>query len=402
MTKDRSSLMVRVSGAYTPAVVPRLSVILLQHGVEVLEVQQTSIQGFLGYHLLLDLDHHSSGSDNLLKDLLFEAHALNLQLEFRFVFPAQTSEKKRRFVLTHFGGTRVLAALSAILFEEGVHIESMATFSHHGSRSMEMVLDFQGASREVEVKKRLTAKGRELQVGLGIQKMEAFRKNKRIIFFDMDSTLVDMEVMDEMARARGVYREVARVTERAMRGELDFEESLIQRAALLKGLEVTEMERIRDSLPLNPGVKELITTLQWLGYRIGIVTGGFDFFADHLKQRLGLDYAFANHLEIESQTLTGRVLGEIVDAAGKAKIVNQTTCDLGISLDQTVVVGDGANDALMLAQAGLGIAYNGKKRLEQVATASLGPAPMTDILHLLGITEEDIHEAMACRPVHVR
>jgi phosphoserine phosphatase len=263
---------------------------------------------------------------------------------------------------------------------------------------MEIVIDARGASSLERLKRRIMVKSRELNVGLGIQKMEAYRKNKRLVFFDMDSTLVDMEVIDEMARRAGVHREVARVTEKAMRGEIDFEESLIQRVGLLKGLKVTELENIRDSIPLNPGVEELVTTLKWLGYKLGIVTGGFDFFADHMKKKLGFDYACANKLEIKSRTLTGRVLGDIVDAARKARIVNQTACDLGIHLDQTVVVGDGANDALMLAQAGLAIAYNGKRRLDRVANVALRPTSMTDILHLLGITEEDIAEALACRP----
>jgi phosphoserine phosphatase len=227
--------------------------------------------------------------------------------------------------------------------------------------------------------------------------MEAYRKNKRLIFFDMDSTLVDMEIIDEMALRAGVHREVARITEKAMRGDLDFEESLIQRVALLKGLQMGELEEIRSGMRLSEGVEELVATLKWLGYKLGVVTGGFDFFSDHLKEKLGFDFAFANRMEIKNNALTGRVTGEIIDAAKKARIVNQTACDQGILLDQTVVVGDGANDALMLGQAGLGIAYNAKKRLDRVANVSLGKARLTNILQLLGVTEEDIAEALSCK-----
>jgi phosphoserine phosphatase len=155
--------------------------------------------------------------------------------------------------------------------------------------------------------------------------MEAYRKNKRLIFFDMDSTLIDMEVIDEMARRAGVYREVSRITEKAMRGDFDFEESLRQRVALLKGLRVEALAEIREGVRLSEGVEELATTLKWLGYKLGIVTGGFGYFADHLKEKLGFDFAHANRLEIKDGALTGRVLGEIVDASRKAQIVNQAS-----------------------------------------------------------------------------
>jgi phosphoserine phosphatase len=214
----------------------------------------------------------------------------------------------------------------------------------------------------------------------------------------MDSTLVDMEIIDEMAKRTGVHREVARITEKAMRGDFDFEESLIQRVALLKGLTVADLTAIREDIRLSEGVEELAITLKFLGYKMGVVTGGFHFFADHLKEKLGFDYAYSNRLEIKKGALTGRVEGGVIDAAEKARIVNQTACDEGILLDQTVVVGDGANDALMLGQAGLGIAYNAKKGLDRVANVTLGRARLAHIFHLLGITEEDIEEAMTCKP----
>ena len=239
---------------------------------------------------------------------------------------------------------------------------------------------------------------RKLGVDLALQKMEAYRKNKRLIFFDMDSTLIDMEIIDEMARRAGVFREVSRITEKAMRGDFDFEESLRQRVALLKGLRVEELTILRDEMRLSEGVEELVKTLKWLGYKLGIVTGGFDYFANHLKDMLGLDFVHANCLEIKDGALSGKVSGEIVDAFRKAHIVNQASCDLGILLDQIVVVGDGANDELMLGQAGLSIAYNAKKALDRVASAALGKTRLSHIFHLLGITEEDISEALSCKP----
>jgi phosphoserine phosphatase len=260
-----------------------------------------------------------------------------------------------------------------------------------------MVINANGAPSLGRLRERIMRESRKLGMDLALQKMEAYRKNKRLIFFDMDSTLIDMEVIDEMARRAGVYREVSRITEKAMRGDFDFEESLRQRVAFLKGLGVKEMAEIRGEMKLSEGVEELVTTLKWLGYKLGIVTGGFDYFAQHLKDKLGFDFFHANILEVRDGALTGRVLGEIVDASRKAQIVNQASCDMGILMDQIVVVGDGANDALMLGQAGLSIAYNAKKALDRVASAALGKTRLNHILHLLGITEEDISEALSCK-----
>ena len=249
------------------------------------------------------------------------------------------------------------------------------------------------------LKQRIMSRARALKTDLGFQKQEAYRKNKRLIFFDMDSTLVDMEIIDELAHRAGVKREVARLTERAMRGEFDFAQSLIQRVALLKGLKQSDLEAVRDGIRLSEGVEELVASLKWLGFKLGIVTGGFDYFAQHLKEKLGFDLVHANRLEIKEGVLTGKVEGEIIDAAGKAHVVSQTACDLGIPMDQVVVVGDGSNDALMLGQAGLGIAYNAKKGLDRIANVSLGHARFMHIFHILGITQEDIEEAVSCKQI---
>jgi phosphoserine phosphatase len=219
--------------------------------------------------------------------------------------------------------------------------------------------------------------------------MEAYRKNKRLVFFDMDSTLVDMEIIDEMAERAGVFKEVSRITEKAKRGALDFEEALIQRVALLKGLKVEALEKIRSEIKLSEGAEDLVETLKGLGYKLGLVSGGFDYFANFLKERLRLDFSFANQLEIKDGALTGKVLGKIVDNTYKAKIVNMVSSEEGVLLDQTVAIGDGANDVLMLGQAGLGIAYNAKERIERAANMSVGRARLKNILYILGISEEE-------------
>jgi phosphoserine phosphatase len=200
-----------------------------------------------------------------------------------------------------------------------------------------------------------------------------------------------------MARRAGVFKEVVRISEKARRGDLDFEEALLQRVALLKGLKVRELENIRKEIKLSEGAEELVATLKSLGYKVGLVSGGFRFFADYLKEKLGLDFAVSNQLEIKNSALTGRVLGEIVDNAYKAKVVHLIASKEGILLDQTVAIGDGANDSLMLGQAGLGIAYNAKKRLERVANMSLRRARLRNILYILGIGEEEMGSWTICQ-----
>lgn len=399
MQEEKRFLITNVSGINRPVILATLTQIFLEHNVEIVDLQQSSLHDTVGLYFLVDLSNASDSKENLIKDLLFEASQLNLLVNYRLLSPDElrTDKHEKLYVLTFFGGTRAVAELSKILKDENVSIVSISSSIHHGARSVEITINVQGALSLDRLKRQIMIKSRELVIDLALQRMEAYRKNKRLVFFDMDSTILDMEVIDEMARRAGVEREVSRITDKAMQGDFDFEESLTQRIALLKGLEVAELAKIRDGLPLSEGVEELVVTLKWLGYKLGIVSGGFDFFANHIKDKLGFDFVYANELEIKNGALTGRVKGQIIGAAEKARIVNQSSCDLGILLDQIVVVGDGANDALMLGQAGLGIAYNAKKKLDRVAGASLGKSRLIHIFHLLGITEEDITEAMSCK-----
>ena len=397
---EKQLLMVTVSGPDRPGITATLTRVLADHRAEIVDIEQSSLQNLLGLYFLLDLSRSRDSQDSVIKDLLFEASQMNLTLQFRSFDQelVQAVNQRNLFVLTHFGGTEAMAALSKILAQEKVNIETISTADHHGARSMEMVINAKGTPSIGHLKERIMRESRKLGIDLALQKMEAYRKNKRLIFFDMDSTLIDMEVIDEMAGRAGVYREVSRITQKAMRGDFDFEESLRQRVALLKGLRMEALAEIRAEMRLSEGVEELVTTLKWLGYKLGIITGGFDYFADYLKNKLGFDFSHANILGVKDGALTGQVLSEIVDASKKAQIVNQASCDLGILLDQIVVVGDGANDALMLGQAGLSIAYNAKKALDRAASAALGKFRLTHIFHLLGITEEDISEALSCKP----
>ncbi|MEE4264943.1 MAG: phosphoserine phosphatase SerB [Desulfobacteraceae bacterium] len=392
-------LIVNSFGPDRPGIVAAFLKVLLEYEIEIVDIELVSLQNTLGMHLLLRLKKTGKFQERVIKDLLFEGSKNNLTLTYQLVSEDKlhTVSSRKFMILTHFGDTRSVAELSSLMGEENVNIEFISSHSHHAARSFEMTINIAAHSNVDRLKNRLMIKSRELDIDLAIQSMAAYRKNKRMICFDMDSTLVSMEGIDEMARKAGVHREVARITEKAMRGDFDFEEALRQRVAMLKGLALDDVMEIRNHLTLSGGAEELLTTLKWLGFKLGIVSGGFDIFADYLKDRFNLDFAFANQLDMKNGALTGKLNGEIVDAARKARILNQVACDLVIPLDQVVAIGDGANDALMLSQAGLGIAYNAKKGLDRVANAALSEANFNHIFHLLGIAEEDIQEAMSCK-----
>ena len=401
---EENLLTITLFGPDRPGILCAFAEVLQRHHIEILDIQQASLQKTMGLHLLLRLGAQSQAKDDALKDLLFESHRLNLTPRFQSLAPAQLEalDPRKRLVLTQFGDTQAVAQLSKVLAEEKANIETISSQTHHGARSFEMTLNIDGVNRVDRLKSRIMAKGRELNVDLALQNMVAYRKNKRMICFDMDSTLVDMEGIDEMARKAGVHREVAEITEKAMAGELDFEESLRRRVAMLRGLTLAEAKEIRNQMLLAPGADELLTTLKWLGFKLGILSGGFDIFTARLKDKFSLDFAYANRLEIQNGALTGKIEGEIIDAAQKARLLNRLACDNGIPLDQVVAVGDGANDSLMLTQAGLGIAYNAKRGLDRAANAALSRAGFNHVFHLLGITEEDIVEAIACRSLELQ
>jgi phosphoserine phosphatase len=398
MIEKRDFVMVTVSGPDQPGITAAFSRILVENQVEIVDIEQASLQDFLGLSFLLDMSGAKQSKDGVLKDLLFEASRLHLALNFRLFSEKEMKARnnKNLFVLTYFGNTRALAEISNILAEENANIQMISNLTRHCASCVELTIDVNEVKNLSHLKEKVIAKSHELNIDLAIQKMEAYRKNKRLVFFDMDSTLVDMEIIDEMARRAGVFKEVSRITEKARRGDIDFEEALTQRVALLKGLKVEELEKIRNGMNLSEGAEELVETLKSLGYKLGLVSGGFDYFADFLKEKLGLDFSFANQLEIKNGVITGKVLGEIVDNTHKAKIVNMVASREGVFLDQTVAIGDGANDILMLGQAGLGIAYNAKEKLERAANMSLGRTRLKNILYILGISEEEMGSWNLC------
>lgn len=402
MNGDKDYVVVTVSGRDRPGITAAFGRILVQHGVEIADIDQAALQEFLALTFLLDLSGEDARRDTVLKDLLFEAHRLGMNLDFQ---PLSERQQKRMrgmdlLVITFFGNTRAMAGIAAAIAAENGNIVKISNLTGRTSEGppwradcVELLVAADGSGAVSRLRETLIGASHDMGVDLAIQSFESHRKGKRIVFFDMDQTLLDMEIIDEVAAAAGVGDEVSRVTQKAMRGDIDFEESLRQRVALLKGLERSALENVRSHLRLSEGGDVLVATLKRLGYTMGVVSGGFMFFAEHLKETLGLDFAYANELEFKNDALTGRLVGNVVDDAAKAKIVNRESAKRGILLDQAVAIGDGANDRLMLGQAGLGIAYNAGRRLEQSAGSILARNKLKNILYILGITEDDIRES---------
>jgi len=394
MGEQKDYVVVTLSGRDRPGITAAFTRILVEHGVAVADIDQATLQDFLALTLLLDLGGPDGNGkkDSVLKDLLYEANRRGMSLDFQLLSEReiQRRREKNRFVLTFFGDTPALADIAAVLGEANANIERIINLGKVSPDCLELTVDVREVPALPRLKEQLVALSRRLGIDLSFQKLEAYRKGKRLVFFDMDRTLVDVEVIDEMARAAGVHGEVARVTEKAMRGDLDFADALRHRVALLKGLRVEELERIRQGMRVSEGAERLVATLKRLGYRMGVLSGGFTFFAEPLAETLGLDFAYANTLEMRDGKLTGRLVGDILDGAAKARLVHAVAGEMGVLLDQTVAIGDGMNDSLMLAQAGLGIAYNAKEGLAQVASVQLGRTRLINILQILGVTEDDM------------
>lgn len=285
-----------------------------------------------------------------------------------------------------------LKEIKSYLPTVGATITSSEKFLEQGFRALDLHLDFPHEFEKIKMS--LMDFSNKYQVDMALIPENGKRADKKLIVFDMDSTLIQHEVIVEMARVHGVGDKVKEITERAMNGELNFDEALRERVALLKGLKRKDMEDIQSHLMLSPGVEKLITELRKKGYKTAILSGGFQYFADNFKKRLHMDYAFANNLEFEGDVLSGRVAGTVVNASEKARLVEVLAEKEKISLDQVVAVGDGANDLPMLAKAGFGIAWHAKDTVRKQARHLVHHSPMTTILYFLGIPGNHLDETL--------
>lgn len=290
--------------------------------------------------------------------------------------------------------TPFIMDVSTLFHNWGISIEKMEKLSEKGLTSLDIKASTLKSPDLEELKLEFMDLSNKHQIDMAFMKDDSFRSSRRLIVFDMDSTLIKAEVIDEMAAAYGIGDKVKLITEKAMNGEIDFDEALRERVALLKGFPQEEMEKIFQKLPLMPGVERFVKTVKGRGLKTAIVSGGFRYFAENLQKKLGIDYAFANDLEWEGEKLSGKVLGEIINAKKKAQILEMLAQQENISLEEVVAVGDGANDLLMLSKAGLGIAFHAKDKVRRMARHQMSHGPMTSILYFLGIPGDHLDEAL--------
>jgi phosphoserine phosphatase len=385
-------ILVTVSGPDCTGITARLMKIISDYNVDILDMGQAVTHGLLSLSFVLGLNsEEKSSSGNVLKDLLFEANLMGLTLGYKVVekninTPEMDGDK---FIVTCVSPTKVTASfvadLAQILATYKINIERIDKVSPREFSSMEVTTSIPKNLETKKLKADLMNASTKHRIDVAFLKDTVFRRNKRLIVFDMDSTLIQTEVIDELADLCGAGVEVRAITHRAMNGEIDFDESLRLRVSKLKGLDTSRMQEVLENLPLTPGVEEFIKTIKSLGYKVALISGGFTFFADALKIKLGLDYSFANELEIQDGKLTGHVTGTIVNANQKAILVKLIAQQENISLEQVVAIGDGANDLPMLATAGLGIAFHAKDVVKKEAEQHLSHGPMTSILYFLGI-----------------
>jgi phosphoserine phosphatase len=396
LASDR--VLITVTGPDRTGVTSTLTGILSQQGATLHDIEQVVVQGQLTLCLLVGVPE----TRDVLKELLFAAKQLGMELDFKPVAEAEGAATSRadgrRYVITAIGptlGASHLHALASALASEGANIERIGRLSENTLASVE-IHALLPAERDSEALKRtLLAVATAAGFDVSLQRESLFRRSKRLIVLDMDSTLIRIEVIDELARAAGVGDQVARITERAMQGEMDYDESLRQRVGLLAGLDVGVLDRISADLPLTEGAETMVRVLKRLGYKIAVISGGFSRAAEALKRRLELDYAYSNNLEVQGGKLTGRVVGLIVNAQRKAELLETIAQAEGVLLDQVIAVGDGANDALMLERAGLGIAFHAKAKLRERADTSISGAGLDAILYLLGISARELQEVQA-------
>lgn len=398
----QEQILVRITGQDRPGLTASVMSILAKYNAQILDIGQADIHSTLSLGILIRIDEYHSGS--VMKELLFKATELNVNIGFEPITDDDYEQwvgqqGKNRFILTLIGRSLSAAQIEAatrIIADQGLNIDSILRLTGRISiknpdKNTRACIEFSLRGTPVD-KSKLQADLMRLSSSMGFdfsfQRDDMYRRSRRLICFDMDSTLIQAECIDELAECAGVGAEVKAITESAMRGEIDFKESFTRRVALLKGLDVSVMQNIAEHLPVTEGVDRLMSVLKRCGYKIAILSGGFTFFGEFLQRRYGIDYVYANNLEVdEDGKLTGRFVGDIVDGHRKAELLKLIAQVEKVNLAQTIAVGDGANDLPMLSEAGLGIAFHAKPRVVANAKQSINTIGLDGVLYFLGFKD---------------
>ena len=398
MTKANEIILITINGMDRPGVTAALTEILANNNAVILDIGQADIHNQLSLGILFQCTEENSG--NILKELLFKSYELDVNIRFSPISEAEYSEwvgmqGKNRYIITILGRkltAKQIAGVSHVVAEQGMNIDDIKRLTgriplDENERTPKASVQFsvRGTPSDKErMKADFMRLSNELEMDISFQEDSMYRRMRRLICFDMDSTLIKTEVIDELAIRAGVGDQVKAITESAMRGEIDFCESFKQRCALLKGLDVSVMQEIAETLPITEGVDRLMRVLKKVGFKIAILSGGFTYFGNYLKQKYNIDYVYANELEIEDGKLTGRYVGDIVDGRRKAELLRLIAQVENVDIRQTVAVGDGANDLPMISIAGLGIAFHAKPKVKATANQSISTIGLDGILYFLG------------------
>lgn len=401
----REIILINITGKDRPGLTSSLTNILAQYEVDILDIGQAVIHDYLSLGILVEIPS-AHASSSILKDLLFKAHKLGIQIRFSAIdedsytgWAAGYGQERR--IITLLGRKLTAAQLSKVtgaIAEHQLNIDVITRLS--GRVFLDAPESLPKACVQLTVSGTPDSPGKlrgsllEISKKTGIDISfhvdDIYRHARRLVVFDMDSTLIQGEVINILAERAGVSDEVARITASAMNGEMDFKESFSRRVALLKGLDAEVLKETARNLVLTEGAERVIETLKKLGYKIGIISGGFDFFGEYLQSKLGLDYVFANVLEVENGRISGNIRGDIIDGPKKAELLKTIATVENISLQQTIAVGDGANDLPMISIAGLGIAFHAKPIVKENSEQSISSIGLDGLLYLMGISEREI------------
>ncbi|WP_304319688.1 phosphoserine phosphatase SerB [Phocaeicola plebeius] len=399
-------ILIRISGVDRPGLTASVTAILSKYQVDIMDIGQADIHSTLSLGILFKCSDQDSG--NIMKELLFKASDLGINIRF---YPISDEEYetwvnlqgKNRYILTLLGRkltAQQIAGATKLLAEQQLNIDGIRRLTgriplDEKKANVRACIEFsvRGTPKDrEELQSQLMQLSASLGMDFSFQQDNMYRRMRRLICFDMDSTLIETEVIDELAIRAGVGDQVKAITERAMRGEIDFCESFKERVALLKGLNESVMRDIAEHLPITEGVERLMFVLKRYGYKIAILSGGFTYFGNYLKEKFGIDYVYANQLEIVDGKLTGRYLGDIVDGRRKAELLRLLAQVENVDIAQTIAVGDGANDLPMLSTAGLGIAFHAKPKVVANAQQAINTIGLDGVLYFLGFKDSYLDE----------